>query len=648
MNKYSYSYWITVIAIFLLTILVYYPGLNGPFVFDDYSNIIDNKAIWNLEKSHDLESLRIATFSSGSGVLRRPISMASFAFNIIFFGQDSYSFKLVNLIIHLINGVLVLILSTLILNTHNRLWNENSLSPPYLSWIALSITAAWLLLPINLTVVLYVVQRMTSLSALFLLLGLIFYIRYRIKIIDGQPNYPILIFSIIFFGALSIFSKETGGLLPVYMLAIEAALFRFKNSRGDWNQFLIFCYLLFIILPGIIGFYWTISNESFKAAYEGRLFNLSERLLTEARVVLLYIKWILLPTPQELTLYHDDILISQGIFKPVSTFISLLAIIGLLITAFLQRNQRSLVTLGILWFIGGHLIESTTIPLELVFEHRNYLPSIGLLLIIFSLLFLSKTTLKISIAVKLFTIGLIAVYSSVTWLRANDWEDIVTLTAQEAYRNPNSPRITYDLGKLYANLATNSESGSEYIPLAYNALEKAAAIKNSEILPEVALIVLSYKVKRPVELHWYDSIEYKLKNRPLTFGDISALDGLIRCAALKGCLLDNERVMRIFAAALEGPGLSSRPRMHALLLSKYVSYLINVLGYLDLAKSVTEKLIILSPGDLQYRINLIRILILLKDKSTATKELDQLYQLDRQKLLSKDLHRLEDQIQTLK
>lgn len=642
MNKQNCYRWLIIIIILSSTILAYYPGLSGPFVFDDHSNIVDNKPIWNFHELHDFASLKAAALSSNSGILKRPISMASFAFNVLFFGQDIFYFKVVNLIIHLINGGLVLIFLFLLLDTYRRLWNT-TLSSSDLSWIILSVTAAWLLLPINLTAVLYVVQRMTSLSASFLLLGLIFYIRCRTQLLSGKKlAYLIMIFSIIFFGVLSIFSKETGGLLLVYMLVIEAVLFRFKNSQGGHDKFLIFCYLFFVIIPGIIGFYWAIANESFQAAYEGRLFNLPERLLTEARIVLLYIKWTLLPIPQELTLYHDDILISKGLFNPISTFISLLTIIGLLIIAFIQRNQRPLVSIGILWFFCGHILESTVIPLELVFEHRNYLPSIGLLLATSSLLVLSKNTLKISMVFKIFIIGMIVAYGAVTWLRANDWQDIVSLTAQEAYHNPNSPRVAYDLGKLYGNLVTNPDS--EYVPLAYTALEKAAAIKNSEILPEAALIVLSNKVKRPVELRWYDSIEYKLRTRPLTFGDVSALDGLVKCASLKGCLLDNERVMHIFAAALSSPGLSNRPRIHALLLSKYVNYLINVLGYLDLAKKITEQLVTLSPIDLAYRINLIRILIALKDKPAATYELDQLRKLDKQNILFKDIKNLENEI----
>lgn len=639
-NKYYILQWASIVTIILLTILIYYPGLNGPFVFDDHPNLINNKLLWNSEQSWNIDSFRIAAFSSGSGLLQRPISMISFAFNLALFGQEPYSFKVFNLIIHLINGVLLGTLITLLLQAYRHCWAENY-ADTTLRWIAVAIAAIWLVSPINLTAVLYVVQRMTSLSALFLLAALICYVWSRTRLITGKSAYFIMIPSLVGLGALSVFSKESGALLPIYMLIIEAAIFRFKNHKGGYDKFLLFAYLLLLVLPCLAGLIWITLNGTF-TAYEGRLFTLPERLLTEARVLILYIKWVLLPTPADLSLYHDDIIISKGLFSPVTTFFSIIAIIGLIAIAIWQRKRRPLVFFGILWFFGGHLMESTVIPLELVFEHRNYLPSIGLFVATIPILLLEATPKLLPIA-RLFTIGIIIAYSSVTWLRANDWEDIVTLTALEAYRNPNSPRIAYDLGRLYGNLVTDSES--EYVPLAYNALEHAAALKDSSILPDSALILLSYRVNRPIENSLYERMEKKLRRQPLTFADISALEGLVKCIIMKGCFVDNNQVMQIFSAALESPGLTKRPRMKALLLSQYTNYLTNVLGYLELAKEITRQLIALSPIDLPHRINLIRLLIATNDKAGALKELEDLRKLDHKNLFIRDIKRLSDQIE---
>lgn len=644
MDKRHHAFWgaFSALSVLLLTALIYFPGLSGPFIFDDYPNIVNNKLLWgNFEEPWDLGTLRVAAFSSGSGLLQRPISMASFALNLLLFGQGPYSFKAANLAIHLINGLILGAFLILLFNAYRKRWATN-LDSSLSYGIALAIAAAWLVLPINLTAVLYIVQRMTSLSALFSLLALICYVRGRIRLLAGQIAYPFIILGVVFFGVLSVFSKESGALLPIYMLVIEVTIFRFKNKKNQYDKLLLSSYFLLLVVPCLAGLIWITANGIF-SAYEGRLFNLPQRLFTEIRVLLLYIKWILLPSPQDLSLYHDDIIISQDLFSPPSTFFCLLAILGLLVVAFKQYNQRPLITLGIFWFFGGHLMESTIIPLELIFEHRNYLPSIGLLIAILPLL-ITEVPSGISRVIRLSIIGIIITYSCITWLRANDWQSIVDLTAQEAYRNPDSPRVAYDLGKLYGNLVTSANS--EYVPLAYNALEHAAELKDSSILPDAALIVLSYKIKRSIDLRWYERMENKLRTQPITFADISALEGLIKCAILKGCLLENDRVMRIFAAALESPRLANRPRIQALLLSQYTNYLTNVLGYFELAKEITIQLIALSPTDLPYRLNLIRLLLALKDKPAALKELEELQKADHQKLFSKDIEQLQRQIYT--
>lgn len=642
-NHYHSCWLASLLLVILLTILVYYPGLNGPFIFDDYPNILNNPFLWNnFQEAWDWEKIRIAAFSSGSGLLQRPVSMASFAVNILFLGQESYSFKAVNLAIHIVNGIIIFIFMHLLLRAYRQNWNVE-LSFIKTQGLILAVVSAWLVLPINLTAILYVVQRMTSLSALFLLLALISYVHYRMRLLKGHPVYARMLFSVFFLGSLSVLSKESGALLPVYMLVIEFFIFQFKNRSKQYDKILLMIYFGLLVIPCLAGLTWIVLNGSF-SAYEGRLFNLPQRVMTEFRILILYMKWILLPIPQELSLYHDNIPISDSLFSPISTFLSLFAILAMLIFAFWQRNQRPLVALGIFWFFGGHLMESTIIPLELVFEHRNYLPSIGLFILIFSVL-IFEISPKFSHLLNFFIVSIVLVYSSVTWLRANDWQHIVDLTAQEAYRNPDSPRVAYDLGKLYGNLVKDSQS--EYVPLAYTALNHASTLADSSILPDIALIVLSYKINRPIEPEWYDRIETKLRLQPITFSDISALESLIKCAIMGGCLLDNDRIMHVFGAALESPNLDTRPAMKALLLSQYTNYLTNVLGYIEISKDITQQLIILSPSDLPYRINLIHLLIRLGEKENAIRELDKLQNLDRKELYKKEIESLKKKIAAL-
>ena len=105
-------------ALCLLTTLIYVPGLSGDYMFDDMPNLLHNPQL-NIT-SLDTESLQGAAFSSGSGKLRRPVSMLSFVLNRYFFGIDPYSHKVVNLLIHLLTGIGLYILSRQVIASYRQ------------------------------------------------------------------------------------------------------------------------------------------------------------------------------------------------------------------------------------------------------------------------------------------------------------------------------------------------------------------------------------------------------------------------------------------------------------------------------------------------------------------------------------------------
>ena len=147
-----------------LTAAIYLPGLSGDYIFDDLPNLLNNKRL-QLD-TLDMESLQGAALSSGAGTLRRPISMASFALNRYFFGVSPYSYKTVNLIIHLLTGLSLYLLSRLLVKAY-RTSHKSDLSDAAAAWLPVVVSGLWLVHPLNLTSVLYIVQRMTSLATLF-------------------------------------------------------------------------------------------------------------------------------------------------------------------------------------------------------------------------------------------------------------------------------------------------------------------------------------------------------------------------------------------------------------------------------------------------------------------------------------------------
>ena len=164
------------LAVLAVAVLgIYSPGLEGPFVLDDHPNIVDNRLI-------AVDQLRDAAFSLGNRPYpHRGLARLSFALNYYFAGGefDRFAFKATNVAIHVLNGLLVYWLSVLLLRRYAggvRPASADAGWSAMQSYLPLVVAALWLLHPIQLTSVLYVVQRMTSMAAFFVLLGLVVFV----------------------------------------------------------------------------------------------------------------------------------------------------------------------------------------------------------------------------------------------------------------------------------------------------------------------------------------------------------------------------------------------------------------------------------------------------------------------------------------
>ncbi len=434
-------------ALLVLSAAVYLPGISGPYVFDDGYNILTNSYL--KLSSLDPRELYYAAFSIKSGPLLRPVSMLSFALNHYFAGSfnNSTPLKATNLAVHVINGLLVFWLMRLVLaraalvgalgGVAARTWT----SARKTDLLAAAIALLWLLHPINLTSVLYVVQRMTSLSALFTLLGLICYLKGRSRIIRKQYDGAWLIaLGILGFGTLGILSKESAALLPLFMLALEFTLFADEEPWRSWSRLpprfraaiLVGCFA--VLAAALI---WALSIAMVR--YGSRPFTMTERVLTETRVLFFYLFLLLIPRIDQFGLYHDDIPLSTSLFSPWTTLPSIAGIIGLVMLAPLARRRLPLLALGIAWFFIGHLLESTIIPLEIAHEHRNYLAGVGVLLAVVQTVDQYSHKPGASRAWLIYPV-LAMIFAGTTLLRASQWADHYTLARYEALHHPNSAR----------------------------------------------------------------------------------------------------------------------------------------------------------------------------------------------------------------
>lgn len=628
-----------------LTIMAYAPGLSGGFALDDYTNIVENTAVHIDDLSWT--ELSRAAFSFQAGPTMRPVSMLTFALNSYFYGpQNAEAYKTVNLVIHLLNGLLVCLLLLQLLEAY-RERHAPSVPARQIEWMALTAAALWLLHPLNLMPVLYVVQRETSLSGLFVLAGCNVYLWSRTRHLAGKSGRWLMWIAVPALTLLAIVCKESGALLPVYIFTIEACVFRFRGRDDKPDRNCLLFYGLILALPACLALGWILwGRGGGYLNYSGRDYTLSERLMTETRIVWLYIRWTLLPDLGSLGLYHDDIVISRGLLQPPVTLAALLGLIALGAACVWLRRRQTLLVFGIAWFFGGQLMESTIFPLELAYEHRCYLPDLGLILAVVSLIF----PLGAGSRLRLPRYALLAIMllscATLTWQRARDWRDNLTFSASEARHHPQSPYATYMLGQTYANIAL-FEDPQQY-PNAVASLRTASAVPHSSIIPDVSLILVESQLKGLSDTEALHHIAAKLGRQRVSASDIQGLNALIDCTGRGNCRLPPADMYAIFDSALANPEIETTPGSHANMLIIYGNYLASQdRTQLPRARALMAQATELIPNEPQYRANLVTMDIDLHDPGLAERDLDALRKMNYLGHLDAEIADYEAQIRQL-
>ena len=606
------------LALSLLVALVYWPGLHGGYVFDDFSNIIDNVPL-HVSGNDTWRQWLAASFSSPSSDLQRPLAMLSFAINYALTGLDPYWMKLTNLGIHLLNTWLVFLLVRRLLQSVDAHASDRDAIRN--GWIALWVAAAWALNPINLMAVLFVVQRMESLCHTFVLAGLLLYTIGRARLRTTGQGWPTLLGGLIGGTVLGALVKESAVLLPVYALALEWALLGFATNRAGRDPRLVALHAVVIGLPGVVGLAWLLHRTLDPNAFNGRNFTLGERLLTEGRVVVDYLHWTLLPNLSQLSLYHDDYPVSRGLFSPPGTLLALLLLAALLGLMVWLRRRRPLAALGLAWFFAAHVLTATVLPLELMFEHRNYFASLGVMLAIADTCLYSQhaqTGRRIGVAA---AVGLLLLYMGLTALRAREWDDQLRFSLSEAAKHPQSPRATYDVARNFIILS-DYRPDSPYTDRAFGALDQAMRASNANILPESAAIILAARSGRPIQPAWWTNLQTKLRTRPIGPQETAAMGSLVDCQMAGSCALPREAMLQSFAAALDRGD-------NAEMLSIYGNYMLNILQEPNQALQAWQKAAELEPGTVQYQETLARMLIASGQLEKAASRIDNIRRLGR-------------------
>jgi tetratricopeptide (TPR) repeat protein len=639
---------ILLIVALLVAFLLYRPGLHGPFVFDDTLNIVNNPHLKLEEVSK--ASLLQAAYSVPNGVFGRPISMLSFAFNF-FLDRDkvepfpsAYTFKITNLVIHLLNGIAIFFLTRLLTSLY-RQQRQPSLPVAYPEWLALFVAAAWLLHPLNLTSVLYVVQRMASLAALFCFIGLGIYVWGRSRLYTGQRGgVSAILVSFFVFLPLAVLSKDNGVLLPVFMLIAEIILFRFETAQPITRRFLIVFFTLLVAVPSLLVVSYLVQHPAWiLEGYARRDFSLFERLLTEPRVIWFYLRLILLPSTALMGLYHDDIAISHNLFDPVGTLPAILGLLALLFAAWWFRRRQPLVVFGIFFFLVGHGPESTFFPLELVHEHRNYLPSFGILLAFFHLLLNPISVVSTRLPRVALACLLIPLFAVGTLSRATTWSNSQDLWTAEVENHPASVRANLALADLYANaLAFDPAAKAVYYQFARQYYERTLALDPHNTNGLFGLIQLNLLHGKPVEQAWLTDLNYGLAHKTIPSNTNDQLISLAMCTTQPGCPLKAADIAPLMQAPLRNPKVTGRDK--ALIYNALTVYLFKADRDYPAALEATRQAIALAPGDMDHQLWLANILIAMKHTDEAQQQIARLKQLDSKNLQAKEIAQIEEQL----
>ncbi|MFP4573875.1 MAG: tetratricopeptide repeat protein [Desulfobacterales bacterium] len=442
--------WRVLILLSILFLLCYQNTFNVPFHFDDRPNITQNSRIQiNSLHPETLYKVALEEGFSNHRLFNRPASNLSLAVNWYFGQTDVTGYHIFNLSVHIFTAFFLYLTILALFRTPNLAGRYTDSE----HFIALLATVLWASNPIQTQAVTYIVQRMASMAALFYVMGVYLYIMARVS---RLTKHRVLFYAGVFLAfLLAVGSKENALMLPAALFLVEMVFFRDLSKPGTKKRFLLAgCFLLAgIFAAGVLLFMSNGLMASLQDRYADRSFTLFERLLTQPRVVIFYISQIFYPIADRLSI-DNDIAVSTGIFQPWTTLPAILAILGAVAAAFRLMIRYPLVSFAVLFFFLNHVIESSIVPLEMVFEHRNYLPSLFLFVPVaagvkWAIDYYQREKRSMAAVIIAFVTILVTLLGTGTYVRNMAWTSERALWQDAKEKSPGRARPYTNLGQGY-------------------------------------------------------------------------------------------------------------------------------------------------------------------------------------------------------
>ena len=418
---------------------LYLPGQSGMFNFDDSVNLR------GLADVHDSWTALVFIATGESSLLSRPVALASFIFNLSDWPSHPQGFLYLNILIHLLNGALLYWFVLRLVRLAQPVLLQRA------EWIAISTAALWLLSPLLASTSLIIVQRMTSLCTTFVLTGLLVYLAGLSWEVSGRAKLGLgLQASGIALGTLlAVLTKENGILLSLYALVLEKTILSnaVKMSTSlRWRTWLL------AAPPVLLLAYIALTWQDMRAVYATRDFSPSERLMTEAVILWDYLRLAAVPRPVAFSPFNDDYPIVRSLLEQPWALIALLGWLTIIALAFRKRKNWPLFALAVFWYLGGHSLESTVVPLELYFEHRNYLPLIGPILALSWFFWTPHLVGSLYRLAPIVLGGYVVLLAALLWQLTTLWGQPLIAAEVWARQHLHSPRAIHFLATSYLAL----------------------------------------------------------------------------------------------------------------------------------------------------------------------------------------------------
>lgn len=595
------SHWMLLIVV-LAAVVVYAPALSGPFLFDDAIHITQNR--WVKIDALDWASLSRAWHSSFSAFpASRPLAQLTFGINHALAGLDPWAFKATNLAIHLVTGLLIFVFTRL---AYRAVVGSAAADDRRGQVLAAAATAVWLLHPLHVSTVLYTVQRMAQLSSLGMLAALTCYVFGRLRIAEGRPGLGWMLAAAPI-ALLGFLGKENAVLLPLLLLVTELTLLQ-RVPTGARRGAIRLIWAVFIALPLLAGAIYLLTHPGL-ISYDGRPFTLQERLLTQPRVLWLYLQWLFVPDISQMGLFHDDFALSSGLLDPPTTLIAILGLVGLVVAALFYRRRAPLFAFAVLFFLANHALESSVLPLEMLFEHRNYLAALGPLLFFAYLVTIASSRMNVRPLAMTLGVLLLLSFAGATYVRSGEWSSYREFIMSSVANHPESPRSNFLAAQLLISALNDNSSDTARLAdaargLLYKGLEVDARCLNCLF----GLVILDLHLNRQPDPAVLDRLKHDLREGYVgpTKASVTQFSFLVNWQRSDAYKLPPADVEGIFDAALANPGWNYQGR--AGIRAAYREYLEFVRQDLEAALVQARAAVAAWPQQWGYHMSLVQVL----------------------------------------